>query len=340
MSVLVSILIPAYNTQRWIAAAIESALGQTWPKKEIIIVDDGSSDRTLQIAKKYESKSVKVLSQENRGASAARNKAFSLAQGDFIQWLDADDLLDADKIRRQLVQIDLDPNTRILLTSRFGKFFYRVEHARFISNSLWRELAPVEWLFLKFAQRAAITGPAFLVSRRLSEVAGPWDERLSFDDDGEYFCRLVSRSEKVKFVAEAISYYRMGNSSSLSNDRSARALESLLSSLALCFRYLRSLEDSDRTRKACLRYLQSWVLFFYPEKYEILEKATALARDLGGELSVPEVSWKLLWAKRILGWKLAKRVKGAAWNAEISARKNWDRLFFMINGTKRNESGG
>jgi len=57
-------------------------LNQTWPKKEIIIVDDGSSDNTLQIARRFESKSVKVITQETRGASAGRNKALSFAQGD------------------------------------------------------------------------------------------------------------------------------------------------------------------------------------------------------------------------------------------------------------------
>src|ERR1700719_2926400 len=102
MEPLVSILVPAYNAQQWIADTLASALAQTWPKKEIIVVDDGSTDRTLQVAKQFASKTVRIITQANQGASVARNTAYSLCQGDYIQWLDADDLLDPDKIQRQM----------------------------------------------------------------------------------------------------------------------------------------------------------------------------------------------------------------------------------------------
>jgi len=81
MKPLVSILIPAYNAEKWVGAAIASALGQTWRHKEIIVVDDGSTDRTLAVAREFESKGVCVMTQPNQGAAAARNKALSLRQG-------------------------------------------------------------------------------------------------------------------------------------------------------------------------------------------------------------------------------------------------------------------
>jgi glycosyltransferase involved in cell wall biosynthesis len=98
MPPLVSIIIPAYNSEEFLGDTVRSALAQKWPNKEIIIVDDGSSDGTLELAKKFESRDVKVLTQKNRGAACARNAGLALAQGDFIQWLDADDLLAPDKI--------------------------------------------------------------------------------------------------------------------------------------------------------------------------------------------------------------------------------------------------
>src|SRR5215510_8915726 len=116
MEPLVSILIPAYNAQQWIAGTLESALSQTWPKKEIIVVDDGSSDQTLQIARQFASKTVRIVTQANQGASAARNTAFSICQGDYIQWLDADDLLDPDKIEKQVRKLDDCPTGRTLLS--------------------------------------------------------------------------------------------------------------------------------------------------------------------------------------------------------------------------------
>ncbi|MEO1560685.1 MAG: glycosyltransferase family 2 protein, partial [Cyanobacteria bacterium J06632_19] len=89
MTTLVSILIPAYNSEEWISETIDSAIAQTWSNIEIIIVDDGSKDNTLAVAKKYASTKIKVISQPNKGASAARNRALQEAQGDFIQYLDA-----------------------------------------------------------------------------------------------------------------------------------------------------------------------------------------------------------------------------------------------------------
>src|SRR6185503_6994740 len=110
MEPLVSILIPAYNAEEWIADTIESALAQTWPRKEIIVVDDGSSDLTLPTAKQFAAKSVQVVTQANQGASVARNTAYSLCQGDYIQWLDADDLLDPDKVEHQVRKLQDCPS--------------------------------------------------------------------------------------------------------------------------------------------------------------------------------------------------------------------------------------
>src|SRR5689334_15167297 len=98
MKPLVSILIPAYNAEQWIPEAIRSACAQSWSRKEIIVVDDGSTDRTLEVARRFASPEVNVVSTSNHGAAAARNHALRLSQGDYIQWLDADDILATDKL--------------------------------------------------------------------------------------------------------------------------------------------------------------------------------------------------------------------------------------------------
>ena len=109
MQPLVSILIPAYNAEKWIADTLRSAIAQTWEAKEIIVVDDGSTDRTLAIARQFESEQVRVVAHEHQGAAATRNTALSLSQGEYIQYLDADDLMAPDKIARQLEALGQSP---------------------------------------------------------------------------------------------------------------------------------------------------------------------------------------------------------------------------------------
>jgi glycosyltransferase involved in cell wall biosynthesis len=117
MTPLVSILIPAFNAEKWIGDTIKSAIGQTWPRKEIIVVDDGSSDRTAEVARQFSSTDVLVETQQNQGAAAARNRALSLSQGDYIQWLDADDLLSPDKVAQQIETATHSGSRRTLFSS-------------------------------------------------------------------------------------------------------------------------------------------------------------------------------------------------------------------------------
>ncbi len=200
MKPLVSILIPAYNAGPWIGDTIKSALNQTWPRKEIIVIDDGSRDETVAIARQFTSNDVTVISQENQGASAARNKALQLCQGDYIQWLDADDLLAPDKIQRQMA-VPKDSESKLrLISCEWGYFMYRPKKAQFVPSSLWCDLSPLEWLLRKWEENLHMQTATWLVSRELTSAAGPWDKRLLVDNDGEYFFRIVRSSDGVQFV--------------------------------------------------------------------------------------------------------------------------------------------
>lgn len=325
---LVSILIPAYNAERWIGATINSALDQTWVKKEVIVVDDGSSDATLDVVRRFESKSVKVLTQENSGACSARNMALALAQGDYVQWLDADDLLAPEKISLQLERREAESSDLTLYTSAWGRFYFRRERARFRPDSLWSDLQPLDWLVTKFEKGVWMNPAAWLVSRRLTELAGPWDDRLSLsgDDDGEYMCRLVAKSVAVAFAQEARCYYRIGNVNGLSWRRSDAALDAFFLATTLSISHLRSLEDSERTRVACLQLLQSRVRYFYSVRPAIMKAAEKLASELGGTLWPPSVSPGFRLVSGIAGWEMAMKIKNGLWLTEVLLHRNWDRL--------------
>src|SRR6266480_636347 len=241
MTPLVSILIPAYNAERWIAETMQSALGQTWPTKEIILVDDGSTDQTVRVAQQFASKTVSIVSQKNQGAAAARNKAFELCQGDYVQWLDADDLLSPDKIAYQMRATGEITDGRTLFSSAWAHFIYRSHRAKFIPTPLWCDLLPVEWLLRKMGQNLHMPPATWLVPRELTQAAGPWDTRLSLDDDGEYFCRVTLASDAIRFVPDARVFYRVSGFGSLSSiDESEKKLVSQFLSMQLHVGYVRS----------------------------------------------------------------------------------------------------
>lgn len=307
MKPLVSILIPAYNAEQTIAYTIQSALEQTWSRREIIVINDGSTDRTLEIAQRFASKEVQVISSENRGCSAANNLALRHAQGDFIQELDSDDLLAPDKIERQLMALRPDDSRRILLSSPWASFYYRTRNAKFVRNSLWEDLSPTEWLLRKMGQNIYMQNATWLVSRELAEAAGPWDERLYYDNDGEYFARVLLKSEGTRFVPDTGIYYRATTPNSVSYiGNSDRKKDSLFLSMKLHVQYLLSQENSLRSREACMNYLRAWYPNFYPERLDIVEEVQKIAAQLQGHLEEPSLRWKFAWMRPIFGWKLAK----------------------------------
>ena len=336
MKPLVSILIPAYNAEKWIADTMRSALAQTWEPKEIIVVDDGSRDQTLAVARRFASESVRVITQENRGAAAARNKAFSLSRGDYVQWLDADDLLAPDKIERQMEALGPERNPRTLLSSCWGEFMYRPQRARFITTDLWCDLTPTQFLLIKLGQSVFMQTAVWLVSRQSSEAAGPWDTTMLSDDDGEYFCRVLLASDHVRFVPEAKVFYRVAGASSLRNVRdNDKKLEALWRSTQLHIDYLRSLEDSERTRAAGIKYLQNYVIYFYPWRPDIVEQMCQAAKNLGGQLAAPRMPWKYEWIRKLAGWTAAKRAQLFLPGIKWSLIRFWDKAMFGVENRAR-----
>jgi len=331
MKPLVSILIPAYNSEEWIADTIRSAIAQTWERKEIIVVDDGSSDRTAEVARRFASNEVAVVSKKNQGAAAARNHALQLSRGDYIQWLDADDLLAPDKIERQLAALREVEGKRILLSSPWAYFNYRTHRARFAPTSLWQDLSPVEWLLRKMSENLHMQTATWLTSRELAKAAGPWDTRLISDDDGEYFCRVLLASEGTRFVPEARVFYRVTSSNRWSYvGTSDKKKDALLLSMKLHIQYLRSLEESERVRKICLTYMQTWYPNFYPDRPDVVAELQGLAAQLRGQLEVPRLGWKYAWMKPILGSKAAKRAQMVLPELKASLVRYWDKAMYRL----------
>jgi glycosyltransferase involved in cell wall biosynthesis len=276
---------------------------------------------------------VTVVTQPNQGAAAARNTALSLSRGDYIQWLDADDILDPDKIRKQMEALPHGASRRTLLSSAWASFMSRPNSAAFVPTPLWEDLSPTEWLRRKLAFNLHMQTATWLVSREVTEAAGPWNTKLLGDDDGEYFCRVLLQSDGVRFVPESRVFYRAAGPTSLSYiGRSSRKVEAQFRSMELHMRYIRSLEDSRDVRAACLQYLQNWLIEFYPERPDIVGRCERLAAELGGALELPRFSWKYAWLGAIGGPRVAKRAQIASRRVRWSIAMRLDRLLSRIDG--------
>ena len=330
MRPLVSILIPAHNAEQWISDTIRSGLAQTWPRKEIIVVDDGSEDRTLSIARGFASQ-VTVISQQNSGASAARNNAFAHCRGDYIQWLDADDLLSPDKVAHQMEAAQQVRDRRALFSSPWAYFRYRPARAKFIPTPLCCDLGPTEWMIRKWEGNWHMQTATWLISRELTEAAGLWDTRLLGDDDGEYFARVINASTGIRFVPQSRVYYRITPSSRLSHiGRSNKKMEAQFLGMKLQIGYLRARDDSDRVRAACVTYLQTWLPNFYPNRPDLVQEAQQLAASLGGRLSLPKASWKYAWIEKLFGFAAAKHAQLYYNRGKSSALRAWDKVMYSL----------
>ena len=142
----VSILIPCYNAEPWIAKAIESALAQTWASKEVIVVDDGSTDGSLDEIQKFDGQ-IRWETRPNHGGNRARNRLTELAQGEWLQYLDADDYLLPEKVANQVEFIESNPNADVVFgplllntqrTAKFIEIFTRFMSLTMTPGFCWR----------------------------------------------------------------------------------------------------------------------------------------------------------------------------------------------------------
>lgn len=315
MKPLVSILIPCYNSERWIAETLASAVAQTWQDKEIIVVDDGSTDGSLVVAKSFESPLVKVISQENSGASMARNRALEEAQGDFIQYLDADDLLNPQKIEEQVILLQQNPPGVVAVCGTVH-FYDGEKPEKGILEDDWPIVDsddPLNWLIelLGGDGRGGMVHPgAWLVPRIVADAAGLWVKMPPLDDDGEYFARVVLASTGIRRAKSGISYYRKQRSgNNLTGGRSEQHYWSILRSTDLKAQTIFARTDEPRAKRALARCYTECAFLAYPDYPAVTETALRRVKELGGTDYLPSFgSWKGQLINRLFGWKVAKEI--------------------------------
>lgn len=198
---LVSIIIPLYNGEKYIAETIESAISQSYAPIEVIVVDDGSRDNGPLIARRYP---VQLISQENRGISGARNTGIRALRGEFIALLDQDDLFKPHKIEKQVRFFQENPETILVYTpeERFGS---HEEGCRISVRHKSRKISGD--IFTDIYKSNYITPGSTLIRRAAFDVAGLFDESLSICEDHDLFIRMAYHG-CIGFMEEPLLRYR------------------------------------------------------------------------------------------------------------------------------------
>ena len=205
----VSVVIPCYNTGKYLRQALDSVLAQTYPDWEVILVNDGSTDNSAQIAMEAQEQfgsRLKYIYQSNRGLSATRNIAFANASGEFISFLDADDIYTPDRLQRGVEVLDADPSAGLVHSKvdridEDGNFLEHppAPHRRYLSGRIARHI---------FTRKAHVLCPSIMFRKQCMVLAGASDENLNVNADRD-ICFRIALHYPVIHIDEILAHYRI-----------------------------------------------------------------------------------------------------------------------------------
>jgi hypothetical protein len=222
--------------------------------------------------------------------------------------LDADDLLSPDKIENQ-VNLLRNQSPAVVASCEWVNF--RNDSSQFsrLPYGVFRNFdTGLDWLLQTWNEQEMMADSSWLTPKVLIEKAGPWDESLTINQDGEFFVRVLMRSEKVVFDANSLVYYRTLEEGSVSRQKSYQAAKSLLDSL-ISYRKILDSEDAKRIRVALKRVYMKFIYDVYPKYPDLLLVAKQAMKELGVPETTPVGGPKFRQLTRLIGFTNALRLK-------------------------------
>jgi glycosyltransferase involved in cell wall biosynthesis len=202
-----SVLIPAFNAEAYIGKSIESVLSQTLQDIEVIVVDDGSADATIEVIRRFGDR-VRLLSQENRGPAAARNAALEVSTGEFVALLDADDTWLPNRLERLVGYLDAHPETGFVTGDAYLVYEDEPSTDTYYNDLLkgyeWHDTNQAQWI-VRYNYVHVMT----VIRRALFDRHGRFAENLKGVEDWDLWIRFLCRGERVGLVREPLAYYRI-----------------------------------------------------------------------------------------------------------------------------------
>ena len=263
----ISAVITAYNSETFVAGAISSVLEQTYPVDEIVVVDDGSTDRTRMVIESFAPQGVRYVYQENRGPGAARNTGIQATSGEIIAFLDADDVWLKDKTKRQHAYLSAHPE--VALVSGFAWWWDVIDDDRFISGEVPKSIAALRQDILVHNK---IGNPSRVMLRRsaLGEV-GVFNESIRWGQDWDLWIRVITRYDAA-ILPEPVIEYRWHEQNLSHTSRWERLYSYWNVSV-------RAIANQTMWRRPIL-LLHSWSLFTHRRAKYLLEQKSSRWRTI------------------------------------------------------------
>ncbi|AFZ07274.1 glycosyl transferase family 2 [Oscillatoria nigro-viridis PCC 7112] len=315
----VSVIIPVYNGDRYIVQAVESALSQTFTNLEIIVVDDGSTDRTQQVLQPYFDR-IRYIYQENQGVGVARNSACQLAQGEFLAFLDADDYFLPSKLEKQVACFDADPTLDMVQTG----WVIVDETGREISAvKPWQQASQLD--LESFILYKCVRPSAMIMRRKWWEKLGGFDSQFPLAEDLDFTLRLALKGCKAVWLEETLTCYRQHNSNLMSSGfRLMKNIEIVMKQFFArpdLPQSIRQLKNQERYQ--CLKWL-AWRMY---RDGHLTEMAQCLEKSLQYTPFSP--------TKTVLNWlesfQMASEEYGENFDAySLSKLAEWQDIIVMV----------
>lgn len=215
---LISVIIPTYNSAKWICDAVDSVINQTYKNIEIIVVDDGSTDNTASLLNNKYGNTILYIYQENSGPSKARNTGIVNAKGKYVQFLDADDILLPNKITLQVQCLESNPE----YSAVYSDFEYLVEKGGLIvtvsSPKYFKESYATGDIFGRFLNGNFIVCHSLLLKLEDIKLVGLFNENLNACEDFDLWLRMAAHEHKFFFLDNVLLQYRNTPDSLSSNN--------------------------------------------------------------------------------------------------------------------------
>ncbi|MEG4206887.1 glycosyltransferase [Microcoleus sp. Pol7_A1] len=316
---LISVIIPVYNGARYIVQAVESALGQTFTNLEIIVVDDGSTDRTQQVLQPYIDR-IRYIYQKNQGVGVARNQACQLARGKFLAFLDADDYFLPSKLEKQIACFDADPTLDMVQTG----WLLVDETGREISAVKPWQQAP-ELDLASFIIYKCVRPSAMMLRRNCWEDLGGFASHFRLAEDLDFALRLTLKGYKAVWLEEILTCYRQHNSNIMSSGlpllKNTEILMKEFFNRPDLPESIRQLKNQERYQ--CLKWL-AWRMY---RDGHLTEMAQCLEKSLQYTPFSPTKT-VLNWLE---GFQMASEEYGENFDAySLSKLAEWQEIILMV----------